>query len=99
MFCKWAEKKCLPNGCPKIECHSPKNQQVFTYSHAFPKLPNPNIYRYGHPNFAWQKLPWQKEPPHQDTLPPHEWFMNRIFPTVDPFGVCDDYAPCKKEKH
>ena len=102
MNCKWGGKyrslNCNnqpippgPNGHQKIQCHNPENQQKFTYAEAFPKLPNQDIYKYGHPNSAWQKLPWQPRVPDYGQLPPHDWFMNRIFPTVDPMGTCSSF--------
>lgn len=95
MNCKFGVKRQMPGPHghleEKIECHNPDNQQKFTYAEAFPKLPNRDIHKYGHPNSAWQKLPWQPDVPDYGQLPPHDWFMNRIFPTVDPMGTCPKF--------
>lgn len=91
MNCKYG---CPSIACPgKYECHSPKNQQVFNYGHAFPQLPNKDIYAYGHPNSAWQKLPWQAGVPcYGQKLPLPTQTMNRIYPTVDALGTCSDFT-------
>ena len=93
MNCKWKKNVKVPgkDGKPimKIECYNPVNQQKFTYAEAFPQLPHQGLNGYGP---TWQKLPWQPNTPNYGNIPPPDWFMNRIFPTVDPMGKCTQFA-------
>lgn len=103
-FCKWSRLKdrhhrdChCHDPFAKFECHNPKNQQVFNYDKAFPPFPNEDAHRYCRPQSAWTKLPWQQYQPEYDGDPrPGDQALNRIFPTVDPLGHCENFE--KQEK-
>lgn len=101
--CKWCRphKKhhCNSTCNDKLmfECHNPQNQQVFScmtqcdnikYAHNHP-------YRYDKPS-AWKQMPWQD--PHNKQHYRHENMpLNRVFPKVNVFGLCDNYCICLRD--
>lgn len=96
MFCEWSRMptpldmwhKCP--GYPHLECHNPDNEFKFTYMvDDCPGFPNKNHHRYC-PD-SWHKLPWMEEDPFKRKPLRGDEVLNRIFPHVDMFGVCNRF--------
>ena len=88
-----------------LECHNPKNQEVFNYSKAFPPFPNKDVHRYCRNLDTWKKLPWQQHVPdygdpryYRDCQHPGDQALSPIFPTVDIFGICENFEKIQEDK-
>ena len=95
MFCKWCRRSDrfdYWNHChtyPKLECHNPDNEIKFTYMVDDDGFPSDKCHRYC-PD-GWKKLPWMDEDPFKRIPLRGDEILNRIFPHVDPFGVCKGF--------
>lgn len=109
--CKWCiktfecNKHCSSRKIlKKLQCCCPMNEQVFNYAQQFPQMPHCKPFN------GWKKLPWQNanEIKHlQDEFGQDAFgagwdpskFPNIMFPEVNQFGKCDNYASGKGYEH
>lgn len=99
-FCEWSRPcHASKHHCGQswqLECHNPANYQAFTPFLDEPPFANcgkQQSHRYCKQADGWSKLPWQKEPP----ILTRDRSMEPIYPRVEPFGICKNFAPLKRK--